>query len=82
MLKVSNLGLIEERKGDERIVIHSFRHTRITELAMSGVPLKVAMDETGHSQLSTHLDYTHPSGESRGDLVRRLAGGEPPAKTD
>ena len=70
------LGLIEEIKRGERISLHNLRHTRITELHASGLPLKTIMDESGHKKLPTNLNYTHPSEESRVDAVRRLAGGE------
>lgn len=70
--KCVRLGLIEEVKGNERIVLHSFRHTRATELSMAGVPLKVLMEELGHTMVPTTLDYQHPSEESRTELLQRL----------
>ena len=72
-------GLIEKEKGGERLVLYSSRHTRITELVVQGLSMKVVMDEAGHKIPATTNRYTHLADEFITESVRRAAepsGGE------
>lgn len=67
------LGLIEEEKGGERLVLYSSRHTRITELVASNIPMKAVMDEAGHKIPATTNRYTHLADEYQTYLIRQQA---------
>jgi site-specific recombinase XerD len=78
-LRCVEQGLIEKEKGGERLVLYSSRHTRITELVVQGLPMKVITDETGHKIPTTTQRYTHLADEFITETVRRAAetpGGE------
>lgn len=67
------LGLIEEEKGGERLVLYSSRHTRITELVASNIPMKAVMDEAGHKVPATTNRYTHLADEYQTGIIRQHA---------
>jgi integrase len=73
-LRCVGLGLIEKEKAGERLVLYSSRHTRITELVASGLPMKVIMDEAGHKIPNTTNRYTHLADDFITEAVRRAGG--------
>lgn len=50
---------------------HRFRHTLVTELVEAGVPLQVAADMAGHSQLDVTRIYSESSVRARREALRR-----------
>jgi integrase len=48
-----------KRCGLPKMRLHDARHTAATALLVAGVPLRVAMEWLGHSQISQTVRYTH-----------------------
>ena len=62
---VLGLGLQVQREW----VIHTLRHTRITELAMKGASAPQIQQWAGHKDLSTSQKYIHAAGINLNELV-------------
>lgn len=58
--------------GDAGISTHSFRRTAITELANSGVNIRVIQEITGHSNLSQLKTYIEVSEEQIKEAIKFL----------
>jgi integrase/recombinase XerD len=58
--------------GDSGISTHSFRRTAITELANSGVNIRVIQEITGHSNLSQLKTYIEVSEEQVKEAIKFL----------
>lgn len=58
--------------GDAGISTHSFRRTAITELANSGVNIRVIQEITGHSNLSQLKTYIEVSEEQVREAIKFL----------
>lgn len=61
-----------ERLGIQYRRVHGFRHTWITEMLRSGVPMAVVMYMAGHRNLATTQKYTHVTDIDRGWVDRSL----------
>lgn len=60
---------ILERAGVPHIGTHGIRHRATTEIANSGVPIKVGMQLTGHKTVTQFMQYVH----TEDDPVRAAA---------
>lgn len=58
--------------GDAGVSTHSFRRTAITELANSGVSMRVIQEITGHSNLSQLKTYIEVSEEQVREAIKFL----------
>ncbi|CAF30299.1 tyrosine-type recombinase/integrase [Methanococcus maripaludis] len=69
--KLKEEGVIPEGK---RIVIHSLRHGRATDLLDKGVPIDVVKEILGHRSLETTLYYSHSKERKNGmlDNIQKL----------
>jgi integrase len=67
------LGLIEEEKNGERLVLYSNRHTRITNMYIEGNDTPVVMAESGHKTYAMAERYKHLAPGQFTDLVRQRA---------
>jgi integrase len=64
---------IEEVKNGERLVLHSHRHTRCTEMYVEGHDEITVMEEAGHKTAAMARRYRHLTSQFTADKVRRLA---------
>jgi len=56
----------------KRIGAHILRHTFISHLLISGVPIKVVQELAGHADIKTTMRYAHLSPSHRRDGVEKL----------
>ena len=57
----------------KHLTTHIFRHTHISILAESGIPLKAIMQRVGHNDPATTLSiYTHVTQHMKNDIVEKL----------
>jgi hypothetical protein len=62
-------------------MLHVFRHSFCSHLAMMGAPAKAIQELAGHSDLGTTLGYTHLSPAARGQAIDLLKHrGDPPGR--
>jgi len=66
------LGLLEEEKNGEKLVLYSTRHTRNVEMIRDeGIDLSIASKEMGHANISTTVrHYLHLTDSDVTDAVR------------
>jgi site-specific recombinase XerD len=55
-----------------RFTVHALRHSFLTQLLRSGVPLRTASALTGHCQITTTAGYLRVFDEGKEDAVRGL----------
>lgn len=55
--------------------LYDARHSAATLLLAEGVPVRVAMDILGHSQVQVTMRYQHAVDETKVDAARRIEGG-------
>ena len=63
-----------KKEGITKIVTsHIFRHTHVSILSESNIPLKAIMERAGHSDANTTLQiYNHVTKKSRENLTNTL----------
>ncbi len=66
-------GQINELQHEEKLVLYSNRHTRITELVSQGLPLPVVQHEAGHVRLNTTQKYIHLANQDVANMIRQAA---------
>lgn len=70
---IAQQGAAPDANG-ERLCLHSFRHTYLTRLADSGVPVHKVQRIAGHAQLATTLKYfTVADADLHDDIDRAFA---------
>lgn len=64
---------ISERAGVPHVGTHGIRHRAATDIANSGVPLKVGMALTAHKTVSMFIAYMHTEDDSIRQAAERVA---------
>src|SRR5690606_33483367 len=59
-------------KLPEDFVVHSFRHTMLTRLGLSGADVFTIKKIAGHSSVQVSERYVHPSSESKERAIERM----------
>jgi len=58
--------------GWEGVTLHTLRHSALTIMGESGMPLRTLQEISGHKNLAMLQRYTHPSQESKASALRNL----------
>ncbi|MCX6052653.1 MAG: site-specific integrase [Campylobacterales bacterium] len=69
--RLFNSGL-DTKDAKNRVVIHSFRHTFASHLAINGIPIFTIMDLMNHAKIEQTLRYAKLSQENGKDAIQGL----------
>jgi len=65
------ISLVFTRIGFPWVSCHTFRHTYISHLVLSGIPLTVVQHLVGHSNFTTTLKYAHLAPNHKDEMIEK-----------